>query len=200
MKTALIVISSIVTIVSLVPYVIETLQGKAKPRVVSWFTWSVLAGIGCAAALADRQYPSAILMALAAVETFVVVILGLRLGDRKLELFDIVCLLGAVTGLVLWQVFDSPTIAVIAVVVIDFIGSLPTLKHSWEKPHEETALAFFLAGIGGLCTFLAAGGSWKVTAVAYPLYIAIINAILVTTILGRSKKLLQGEPAELRKL
>lgn len=138
-------------------------------------------------------------MAFATVETLTIVVLGLRFGDRKLERFDIICQVGAVVGLVLWLVFDSPAVAVLATVIIDLIGALPTLKHAWKKPHEETALTFFMAGLGGLCTSLAAG-SWKITAIAYPLYITLCNVALVAIILSRNRRLLQGEPAELRKL
>jgi hypothetical protein len=199
MKTALIIISSILTVGSAIPYVIEILKGKTKPRIVSWFTWSLLTGIAFAASWADKQYPSAILMLAATIETLIIVILGLRFGNRRLEPFDIVCQFGAIVGLVLWLLLDSPAIAVAATVAIDLIGALPTIKHAWQKPSEETALTFFMACIGGLCTVLIAG-DWKITAVAYPLYITLCNALLVVVILGRNRKFLQGEPAELRKL
>jgi len=199
MKTFLIVVSSILTVASVVPYMIEVLRGKTKPRIVSWFTWSLLTGIACAASFADKQYPTAILMLFATIETGTIVVLGLRHGDHKLEWFDIVCQIAALIGLALWQIFDSPSIAVISAVSIDLIGALPTIKHSWDKPGEETALTFFLAGLGGLCTVLVAG-SWRITAIAYPLYLLFINLVLAGIILGRDRRLLQGEPAELRKL
>lgn len=197
--TVLVILSSIFTVVSAIPYIIEIVRGTTKPRVVSWLTWSVLTGIAGIASYVDGQYPAAILMFFATIETLLIVILGWKHGDRKIERFDIVCLVGALIGIILWQVFNSPAIAVVAAVSIDLIGGLPTIVHSWQKPHEETWLTFFLAFLGGLCTVLAIS-EWTVTSVAYPLYIVVINLAFVMVLFVRRKYGVVGEPKELRKL
>ncbi len=199
MTTLLIILSAILTIASAVPYIVEIIRGKTKPRIVSWLTWSILTAIACVASFADGQYPGGILLAFATLETALIVILGWRLGDRKLERFDIVCMIGALFGMVLWLIFNSPAVAIVATIAIDLIGAIPTVRHSWQKPHEETWVAFTLAGAGGLLTVFAAA-NWKITAIAYPLYIAVINVLLTIIILVRHKHTVQGEPSELRKL
>lgn len=181
------------------PYALDVLKGVTKPRIVSWLTWSLLTVIGCAASFAAHQFASAILLAFASAETSSIVVLGLRKGDHHFERFDVICQTAAIIGLVLWLVFDSPTIAIVATVAIDLVGALPTLKHIWQKPHEETWLTFALAGIGAACTIAAANG-WKITAVAYPMYITLINAVFVTIIFVRRKHAVPGEPAELHEL
>jgi hypothetical protein len=80
-------------------------------------------------------------------------------------------------GLVLWQVLDIPGIAVVAACVIDFIGLVPTLVHSWRAPQEETGLTYGLIAAGGVCAALAAWGTWTVTAVAYPINVAIVSDV-----------------------
>lgn len=199
MRTVLVALSSILTICSTIPYVIEIIKGKVKPRVVSWFTWSLLTGIAGAASLSDKQYPAAILMFFATTETAVIVLLGLRFGERKFTRLDTFCQSGAILGLALWLLFNTPAVAVVATVAIDLIGAVPTIKHSWERPFEEAALTFFLGMAGALCTVLSAG-NWKITAVAYPVYIVFINILLTLIILGRGKYGNRGEPAELREL
>jgi hypothetical protein len=184
MKEVIIVLSSIITIGAAVPYIIEIVRGKTKPRVVSWFTWTLITAIASAASFADRQYPAAILSLCAAIETMAVVILGFKYGDRKFEKIDIICQVGAIVGVVLWLTFNSPAIAVAATVVIDLVGCIPTLIHSWQKPNEETWLTFLLSAAGGGLTLLVVD-SWKVTAVAYPLYILLINIIIAVCILIR---------------
>lgn len=199
MKNALIILSGIITITAAIPYIIEIVRGKAKPRIVSWFTWSLITAIASAASFADHQYPAAILSLCAAIETMIVVVLGLKHGDRKFEMIDIICQLGALVGVVLWLVFDSPAIAVIATVAIDLVGCIPTLIHAWRRPYEETWLTFLLSAVGGGLTLLVAG-SWKVTAIAYPIYIFLINLVIAAFILIRLKYAVAGEPAELREL
>ncbi len=200
MRTTLIAISSVLTVASALPYIWDILKNKTKPRIVSWFIWSVLTGIATAASFVDHQYASAILTFSATVETVAVVVLGLfKSGDRALERFDMYCLAGAVTGLVLWLVFNSPGVAVLASVIIDLVGALPTVKHIWQKPYEETWLTFLLASIGGLLTVLAAT-DLRVTEIAYPIYILLINAVFVGVITIRHKYAQAGDPAELREL
>jgi hypothetical protein len=200
MRTILIIISSILTIASALPYVFDVLRGTTKPRIVSWFIWSVLTSIATVASFVDHQYASAILTFCATVETLSIMILGLlKSGNRALERFDAYCLGGAVVGLVLWLIFNSPSIAVAASVIIDMVGAIPTAKHIWQKPYEETRLTFLLASIGGLFTVLAAEDI-TITAIAYPIYIVLINALFVSFMLGRNKYAPAGEPAELREL
>src|SRR5487761_1268878 len=177
MRTVFIAISSILTVASTVPYLIDIAKGKTKPRIVSWFTWSVLTAIASAASFADHQYASAILTLCATIETGAIVALGL----------------------VLWLIFNSPAIAVAASVAVDLVGALPTIRHTWQKPYEETLLAFLLASVGGLCTVLAAQ-DYRITAVAYPIYIVLCNTLLTSIILARHKYAQPGEPAELREL
>jgi hypothetical protein len=198
MRTTFIVISSILTIASALPYLLDVLKGKTKPRIVSWFIWSVLTGIATAASFVDHQYASAVLTFFASIETLSIVILGLiKSGDRTLEKLDVYCLVGAVVGLVLWLVFNSPSIAILASIIIDMVGAAPTAKHIWQKPYEETWLTFLLAAIGGLFTVLAATDT-RITAIAYPIYLLLINVLFTTIILVRHKYAQSGELAELR--
>jgi hypothetical protein len=93
-------------------------------------------------------------------------------------------LVGALVGIVLWQLFDSPAIAVIATIIIDLVGGIPTFVHSWKKPREETWVTFMLMAMGGICTLVVVT-DWRVTAFAYPLYLVLLNLSYVTIILGR---------------
>lgn len=188
MKTVFIIISSILAIVNVLPYIRDVYRRKTKPRVVSWFTWSLLTGIGCAASFSDGQYAAGILLLLSSLETITVVVLGWRLGDKSFEFFDIACQISVVAGLVLWLVFNSPSVAVIAAVVIDVIASLPTLRHAWKKPFEETAITFFLGSMAALFTLLAAK-NYRITAIAFPTYLLIMNFLISAVIYTRQHKL-----------
>lgn len=186
MNHILIALSSIITISATIPYIVDILNKKTKPRIVSWFTWTLLTGISAAASLSDKQYAAGILSLSASVECLTVVILGLKYGDKEFTAFDISCQIGAIVGLMLWFIFNSPAIAVIAGITIDLIGSLPTLKHAWEKPAEETWITFALSGLGA--TFAAfAATSTRITAIANPIYIVAINFTFTTVLLVRHK-------------
>jgi hypothetical protein len=91
-------------------------------------------------------------------------------------------------GIILWQLFDSPAIGVVAAVAIDFIGALPTFRHAWIYPGEETWLAFALAGAGGVFA-MAALQDFNWVTLPYALYIVVVNAALVGVITSRGKAL-----------
>lgn len=124
------------------------------------------------------------------VETASVVVFGLRHGYVKYGRFDVVCQLGAILGLILWQLFNSPAIGVVASVTIDLIGVLPTLRHSWRKPHEETWSTFALSGVGGIFAILALT-HYNVTSLTYAVYIVLVNILISLLILGRQKTLVK---------
>ena len=162
-------------------------------------TWTLLTGIACAASFADGQIAGGVLLACATLEVFSVVVFGFRAGNRSFQRLDVICQLAALIGLALWLMFNSPAVAVMAAIAIDLVGSVPTIRHSWLKPHEETWVTFGLSSLGGACTVLVAG-SWRITAIAYPLYIVVANVLLVAAILGSPHRHVFSEPAELRDL
>jgi hypothetical protein len=197
--TALIYFSLIVTTLGAIPYIVDVVKKKTKPRIVSWAVWSVLTAIAGIASFVDGQIPAALLMVVVTLESLAIVALGYKNGDRRLEKLDIICLIGAAAGLILWWFSGSPDVAVIVTIIIDLVGAIPTLVHSWKKPHEETWLSFLLIGIGSFATILAAE-SWKITAVAYALYIVLMNGFFVVVILTRRKYAVAGVPKDLRRL
>ena len=186
MKNAALVLATVVTLCSVLPYLRDILKGTTKPNLVSWITWTLLTGIATAAEIAAHEYVAAIFTGSAVLETASVVVLGLKHGYVKYTMFDVVCQIAAIVGIVLWQVFNSPTIGVIGSVAIDFIGALPTFRHSWLNPHEETWAAFALAALGGAFA-IAALSDYNWVNLPYAVYIVTVNVVLVYIIIYRGK-------------
>lgn len=184
MKTIFLILATLVTVGSVIPYIRDILKGTTKPNIVSWITWTLLTGIATAAEIAAHEYVTAIFTGAAVLETAIVVVLGLKYGYVKYTRFDVVCQISAVVGLILWQLFNSPAVGVVASVSIDFIGALPTIRHSWREPGEETWLAYALAGFGGALA-IAALHSYNWTSLTYAVYIVLVNALLSFIIIAR---------------
>ncbi len=179
-----VILSVVATICGIVPYLIDVIKGKTKPRVISWLVWSCLTGVSFLASLFEGQYPTAVLMFCSFVVTFAVVILGWKKQPKIISKLDVVCLVGAIVGAILWVVFNSPAMAVIAMVLIDFVGGIPTQIHCWQKPQEETLIMFVMSGIGALFTLLAVQ-EWRITAVAFPLFLLVINIEYIFVLITR---------------
>jgi len=189
MKNAFLIISVALTLAAVLPYIRDILRGTTKPNIVSWMTWTLLTGIATIAEISAHDYKTAIFTFSATLETLSIVLLGLRYGYAKYSKFDAICQIASLSGFLFWWLFSSPAAAVIAVVIIDFIGALPTVRHSYLAPAEETWSAFALACAGGIFVILALN-SFNWASLTYPIYVVIINAAIVGTILKMRRTLL----------
>lgn len=182
------IIAGIFAFLGAIPYVMDVIRRKTKPHIVSWFTWTLLLIVATSAAFAAHQTRSALLTLGDTMGTLLVLALGIKHGIAKFNWFDGVCQLGVIIGLVLWLVFDSPAIAITASICVDFIASLPTIKHSWQSPQEETWQAFGLAVVASSLTLLSLN-VFKVTSLAFPVYLLLANLALVVVVIYRRRKL-----------
>lgn len=186
LRIILIILSGILAAMSSLPYLIDVVKHKTKPRIATWTTWTVMKIIACVAALIDHQYVTSILLLISLTGTLSIVILGWEFGDRKISHVDTVCLIGVVIGLILWFIFNSPAVAVLAAIVIDLIGGIPTIIHSWKNPHEETWTSFLVSFFAA--TFmLSTVTEWRIAAYAFPMYLVIANMSFLLLILIRRR-------------
>ena len=148
----------------------------------------MLTAISGSAALVAGEPKTAALLFGNSFCTALVVVLGLKYGTAKFTRFDIACQASAVLGLVLWLVFNSPTIGIVVPLVVDFIGALPTMYHSWVKPAEETWQTFFVGIVAPLFTLLSLT-HLNVASLAFPLYLFVANITMTLIIVGRRKHL-----------
>jgi hypothetical protein len=196
MRTALTVAAGLCAAAAVVPYLADVWSGDDQPRAVSWVTWSVLGGIGAAAAFSGhRQMPAVVLTAACSIECAAVAVLTVARSKRRWQLarLDAACAVGVAAGLVSLTLLSSPVLATSVAVLTDFVGAVPTLKHAWDAPGEETCSTYVLFGVAGGIT-LAAGNLAEFTAVAYPAYLLVFNASVAAVILASPNRRRQPLP------
>lgn len=185
-RDGLIVVSSILVIAGTVPYLIDTIRGKTKPNIVSWLTWTVLTGIGAAAAYSSHAYATAALVGSSGIATGAIVIAGARYGIARYTRFDAACQASAVIGLILWYVFNSPAVATIAVVIIDLIAAVPTYRHAYFEPNEETLSTYVIGTVAVILSIIAIT-EWSVVSSLYPIYLLLSDGLIIAILIGRRK-------------
>jgi len=183
-RTVLIIISGVLAAMSSLPYLIGVLNHRTRPRIATWITWSIIKVIVCTAAFVDHQYVTGGLLLISLMGTLSVAIFGWEFGNRRISHVDAICLVGVVIGIILWAIFNSPAMGVLAVIVIDIIGGIPTIIHSWHSPRHEAWGTFFISLIAAV-SILMTVVDWQITAFAFPLYLAFMNTILMSVILLR---------------
>ena len=182
MKDIFAFVGAFIVLFCTLPYIIDIVKRKTKPNIVTWITWSLLIGIGAAALYASNEINAALLLTGDFLATFAVVLFGLKYGIAKLDRFDLVCMISALVGIVLWIVFDSPFIAIVATIVIDLIGTIPTVRHSYFHPEEETWITFALGVVATIFTLFSLQ-EYTISAWIYPAYLLFSNGLLFITIM-----------------
>jgi hypothetical protein len=187
MRADLVFFAGIITLVSPIPYVRDSLKGKTHPNLVTWFTWTLLNGITAAAAWSTGAKQTAIFMTAAAIATFAIVLSGLKYGLKRYTKFDISCQATALVGLTLWGITSNPAVAVAINVATDFVGLLPTIRHAWKSPHSETWQTFAIAMAAGALTLISIQ-NYTFISLASPIYIFFADTTMLFVILSRRRK------------
>lgn len=186
MQNLFLLISLGLTVPAIYPYLRDILHHTTKPNLASWIVWSTLTGIGCLASFSLGETTVGILLAAATLATLSVVVFGLRYGYVAFTWLEWGCLAGAAFGLLVWAVTRDALLAVFITVIVDFIGAIPTLVHSWHKPYEETWRFFAISAVAAFFGLLALT-SFTVSSLPYPLYLTAMNAFIALVILWRQR-------------
>lgn len=187
MRNTLAFLGALIESVAFWPYLKETLAGTVRPRIASWSTWALVTGIATVAALSERAYSSAALTGVATIIEITIVIAALRKGDRDYGVLDGVSQFISVVGIIAWLMTDQAYLAIIFTITADFFGVVPTLYHSWKKPHDEAWLSFAVSGFGSILSCLAVD---KLTVVnlGFPVYLASVGLAMAGLIFIRQRQ------------
>lgn len=103
---------------------------------------------------------------------------------------DKICLVSAIFCAIIWLVFDSPFLAFLGSIIVDFVGLVPTIIKTYFDPLEEDWIAwgieFFASILNTLSItswFILDNKSW-----IYALYLLMINGIIFFLIMFRRGK------------
>jgi hypothetical protein len=188
-KPTLTIVSSALTAAAALPYIIDIVRGRARPRIASWGIWMVVQAVGTITSFAAGQLPTACYTLLCAVGCAAVVILGWRHGSRDFGPLDAVCVTLAAEGVALLAVAElvpgliPMTWAVAVSVVTDLLAYLPTFHHAWVNPDEEPWLPYALFGLAAGLVLYVTDFSVLV-GVIYPTYLFAADSAMVVMILA----------------
>ena len=142
MKDIIGTVAVVLTFVGYIPYIVDTIKGKTKPHIYTWFIWGLVTAIAFGLQIADQAGAGAYTTLAAAIVCFTIFLFGLRQGNKDITSSDSVFFLLSLLALVLWLFAKQPVLSVILVSVIDMLGFVPTVRKSWHKPHEETLISY----------------------------------------------------------
>lgn len=140
-----------------VPYIRDILRGTTKPHRVTWGIFFLLNLIFLGNQLASGATSSIWLVVAFVISTFIIFSLSLKYGVGGTTRLDIIILVGALAGVVVWQALQAPLASVVANLTVASIAAVPTYRKAWREPASETKLAFLLGSIAAIFTILSVG-------------------------------------------
>ena len=179
----LIFVGMAISLIGIMSYIKEMLQGSVKPNRVSWLMWSIAPLIAAIAAMVSGVTWSVIPVFMSGIGPLLVFIVSLFKKEAywKIVKFDLYCGFLSALALILWGITNEPIIAIIFAIASDFLASVPTLTKAWKHPATESSSAF----VGGLCSALTtffAIDKWNFLSLAFPIYLGVIDILILFSI------------------
>jgi hypothetical protein len=177
------ILAGILGIVGAVPYIYDTYRRKTKPQRFAWVIFLIVSVISFASQFSLGARASLFFFGWIVCNNVIIVALSLRKngGYGGLSLVNVVSFCLALAGIVLWQMTNSPVVALVGALVADGIGASLIVVKSYLHPQSETVFMWFLGIISGVLNILAVG-SFQPALLAFPVYLTIFDVLIVLAV------------------
>ena len=184
-------LGSLFTVLCFIPYIVTTIKGKTKPNRATWWVWGLNGFVLCLGNLAAGADYTLLPLICAVTAQIIIAILSIQHGEGGWNRFDRRCLIASGISFILWRILNYDIIAIILPLLIDIVAALPTLRKSYHEPESEDLLTFMLYTIGAFFTVLAIT-EWSFNIAITPLYVLVINAIIVVLLTRHKTQFILG--------
>jgi len=180
--------AAIISISNLTYYFSNVFKGKTKPHMFTWLIWGLVAMTVAAGQIVDGAGAGATLTVIASLNCMAIAILAYIKGDKNISRSDKICLFTCFIALCLWPITKLPLLSVVIVTLVDLIGYIPTIRKSYNKPHEENLFTFVIFLISVTLSIFALENYTMLT-MLYFVAMNIANLSMVILLVIRRNKL-----------
>ncbi|MEU2042579.1 hypothetical protein [Nocardia niwae] len=180
-----------ISLFGVIAYLAGILEGDTRPRVASWAAWCTANTVFAVVAYLDGGYLAAAINAAAAAMNAAVIAVGVTRGCslRPDDTIDWACLISSIACVLVTAGVQEKAFGALFAICANLIATVPTLRHVWSKPREETWQTFaanaFANGLGLLGVLMVSG--FDFVSIAGPLISTAGNVALVTLTVGRAR-------------
>lgn len=188
MKEFLGILAVVITFVGYAPYVTDTIKGKTRPHIFSWFTWGFVTFVIFALQVLGHGGAGTYTTLATAILCSGIFILGLRNGKRDITKFDIVIFIITLIATAIWIFAKQPIVSTLLIVTINTLANLPTIRKSWKDPHSETLFTWEMGAVRNFLGIIALQ-NYSILTWLYPVTNLLINIIESSLLIVRRKQL-----------
>jgi uncharacterized protein with PQ loop repeat len=144
MKELIGVVAVLLTFIGYIPYVKDSIKGKTKPHIYTWFVAGCVTAIAFGLQIEAKAGPGAFVTLAAGLVCICIFLLGLKQpkAERDITVIDSLLLMASLIALALWLLAEAPVMSIILLSTIEMLAFIPTIRKSWTKPHEETLSSY----------------------------------------------------------
>ena len=186
MKEIYAICGVIAMLVCMLPYIVALYHKRAKPHAFSWLLWGFINLVVLAAQSTEGAGAGAWVIATNGTINTLLGLYALKYGERHFTKSDWAVFLVALSAIPLWWVTKDPWWSVLLVSFIDVVAFYPTLRKSWNKPHEEVAMTFVIGGVGFVFSLLALD-NYNLVNSFYPVVVLAVNTVFISLLLYRRR-------------
>lgn len=187
MKSIIGILAVVLTFVGYIPYLRDTLKGKTKPHIYSWFLWGFVTLIAFALQVSAKAGPGSYVTLAAAVVSLIIFALGTRQGNKDITKTDTIFFILGFVAIAIWLFAKQPVISIILVSLIDMLGFAPTFRKSWNKPYSETLFTYILNAFRHGLSILALQ-NYSIVTWLYPASWVLANSLFSLMLIFRRRK------------
>ena len=189
------ILSAVFTFAGLIPYFISIHKREIYPHNLSWLGWFFVTFIGAVAMLSDGGQWSVLIIFANSLSCLFVVIYSVykKVGIWSTAVYDYIFFGLGILGVILWQTFNLPIIAIICVVISDLSFGIPTIIKIYKNPNSEIYLVWLSCSIAGALSLFSLN-NFAVTEFLYPLYLFIFNTTILSLVLILKNKKITQKP------
>lgn len=187
MKEIIGVVAVVITFIGYIPYIRDTVKGKTRPHVYSWFIWAFVTFIIFALQIFGKGGAGAYTTLATAILCLTIFILGLKNGHKDITGFDTITFIISLIATGIWIFAKEPVVSTILIVTINTLANLPTIRKSWKDPHSETLFTWEMGAVRNFLGLVALQ-NYSLLTWLYPVTNLLINIIESTLLIVRRKQ------------
>lgn len=178
-KLLYLIIAFVFGIASFVVYFTDLVKGPTHPHPISWLVWLVTQVIATVSAfIGEGGYGAYYGVFYCFTITTILIYTYFKFKWEKVRVEDWVCLGICLVGVLVWLVFNTPLVGLIAAIGIDVYAFYPSIRKGFEDPWSESLWGWGLMIPNILFTIMALE-SYNILTLAYPLAMLLGTFTLV---------------------
>lgn len=175
--------AGILGVIGAFAYIRDTYTKKTLPHRFAWLIFLILSVVSFASQAALGAEASLFYAGWFVVNNIIIVSLSFRKngGYGNINTINVVCLVIALGGIILWKTLSSPLLALISVLIADGIGAVMIVIKSYKYPQSETLIMWVLGIVASGLAALSVG-RWDPALLASPIQLLLFNVAIVLAI------------------